>query len=236
VVSLAGLGILGVVGYFGGQLAAQQPPYQPPPRQPIQPVSATQPAQPGMPAPGAPTLRTRIALINLAEVMKHYAKAKTIADDVGAKAKTIDNQELLPIRNKLIQLRTQLQTADAGSRDKIEADMRRLQLDLQEREEDARKRMTKLGGDYMVQLYREVEDAVRHYARISDIELVLFYMDPTDPANPYDPATIQARLQTRGALPMYAAAGMDITAGVGGLLNDRYRANQAAAHPGGQPR
>lgn len=231
---LAGLGILSLAGYVGGRVWAQQPGSYPTQGQPIQPTSATQPASPttGAAPNSAAPLRTRIAVINIAGVLKEYKKAKDIQEYVNAQVKKIDMEELQPIRTRMIQMRDALQkSTDPAERERLERDMRKLQLELQEKEEDARKRMAKLSGDYMVQLYREVEESVKYYGRVSDLDLVLFYFDPTDPQNPYDPLAVQSKLRTGGALPMYVASNMDITATIVKWMNGRLQQPSASAQP-----
>jgi Skp family chaperone for outer membrane proteins len=221
---LAGLGILSLAGYLGGRSLAQAP---------IQPVSATQPAQPATAGGQPPTaMRTRIAVVNIAEVLRNYKKAKAVLEQITIQAKTIDGNELQPIRADMIRMRTEMQNqgADPAVRERLERDMRKRQLELQEKEEDARKRITKIKGEYMVQLFREIEEAVKYYARISDLDLVFFYSDLTDPANAYDPYTVQAKLNTGGALPMYVNPSMDITTTVWKSMND-WLDKAAAAQP-----
>lgn len=236
---LAGLGVLGTVGYLGGRLWAQNPPYppQPAPGQ-VRPVSAVAPSAAPVAQPTAAP-RTRIALINMIEIVKKYRKAQNFQEQMANMAKTIDANELQPVRNNIIKLRQDVaRVTDPTQHDQIEKDLRKWQLDLQEKEEDARKRLAKVNGDFTVQLYREIEDAVKLFAKSYDIELVLFYADPTNPADPYNAATVQRKLSIGGAIPIYAAPNMDISDAVVGMLNQRMGPSAAAPAPapaGGMP-
>jgi Skp family chaperone for outer membrane proteins len=187
------------------------------------------------PAPAARPLRTRIALLNVLEVFKKYNKFRTYQEQATHQAQKIDQEQLQPLRGSLIKMRNDLNTVKTpAERDNLEREMRRLQLDLQEREENARKHLNKVSGEYMVQMYKEIEDAVKLFAVSNDIELVLFFSDPTDPADPNNPAAIQAKLASRGAMPIYHAPNMDITDAVVGMLNQRYAGatGGGAAGPG----
>ncbi|MCS6852864.1 MAG: OmpH family outer membrane protein [Gemmataceae bacterium] len=221
-----GLGAtLGLAMCWGMEAAAQQPPAAAPP---VVRPAATAPAS-NAPAP----LRTRIALVNMLHVLKHYKKAQAFQEQLAQETRNLDKQYLEPIRAQITKLRADYQTTqDPARRDQIERESRKLQLELQEKEEDAKKTLTKKQGDWTVQLYMEIEDTVRTFAKTYDIELVLFYTDPTNPAEPYNPATIQRKLLMGAAMPLYAAPGMDISDAIVSMLNQRFPVQASNPAPG----
>lgn len=214
VATLAGMAILGVTVYLGTKAWAQQPAAQPP-----------------APAP----LRTRIALVNMATVIKGYKKAQDFQNQLINQGKGLDGQYLEPLRKQLVEKQKDYQNPSCppAQHEQLERDLRKLQLEFREREEDCRKRMSSQQGVWTVQLYKEIEDAVRVYARSYDIELVMFYTDPTNPADPYDAAVIQRRLSMGAAMPMYASPGMDISDSVVTMLNRKLEPAAAAPAPTG---
>lgn len=219
---LAGMATVGVAVYFGAKVWAQQPAAAPQPT--TQPASAA-PAQP---------LRTRIALINIAKVLKDYVKAQDFQKKLIETSKGYDAQYLEPIRKEIVKRQTDYQKPETpqAQRESLEREIRKFQLDLREKEEDVRKNLASQQGTLTVQLYREIEDATTYFAKSHDIELVMFYADTTNASNPYDPANIQRKLSMGAAMPMYSAPGMDISDAIVFMLNERQK-GQNAAQPTG---
>jgi Skp family chaperone for outer membrane proteins len=188
-------------------------------------------AQQGQPAgPAATPLRTRVALINMVEVLKKYEKFKT-AEKVLREEVAQADKELEGYKARIAQLRTDFQKeADPAKRDQIEKDVKRLQLQAQDFQEEAQKRIGKKQGELAVQIYHEVEDAVKDFARYNDIELVLHYNDvgrtePGDVAGFYSPGNVQRKMMMIGpVMPMYYDPRMDITAAVTQMLNNKLNA------------
>jgi Skp family chaperone for outer membrane proteins len=166
-------------------------------------------------------LRTRIGMVNMATVIKNYRKAQEFQTLLINQAKGLDQQYLEPLRTQIAKLQKEYQdpATPPAKREQIERDLRQLQLQFREREEDARKQMDAKQSEWTVQLYREIEDMVRGFAGANDLELVLFYTDPTNPTNPYDQNVIKNRLSIRGCVPMYMAPGMDISDAITSALN-----------------
>jgi len=175
----------------------------------------------GQAAPASP-LRTRVALVNMVQVLKQYKKFSVIQEQLKAQIQELDKQ-LQGKRNELIALKNNLQTAKtAEEREPIESKIRQMQLSLQAEEEDARRKVGKLQGEHAVQIYREVEEAVKVFAQVNDIELVLHFNDAakTDTADYYSPNNVSRKMLTNGPLmPMHWDPRMDITPAVVQMLN-----------------
>ncbi|MFN4258274.1 MAG: OmpH family outer membrane protein [Gemmataceae bacterium] len=233
VIAFIGLASLGLSVSVGAMVWAQYPPQQVPsgPQQPIRPVAHAAPAG------NAPTLRTRIALVNRYTIGRGYKKAEVIQDRIRVEMEEYEKKVIEPLRTQMIKLRTALQNPqlEPSYREQYERDMRKLQLQLQEADEDARKKFMAQQGVLMKQLYQEIEEAVRVFATRNDIELVLFYMDPTNPDDPYNPATVQAKLSQQGCFPIYMTPGMDISKAIVDMLNQRYPVNAPVGASGGTP-
>ena len=91
----------------------------------------------------------------------------------------------------------------ADKREALEKEVKRLQREIQEKTEDARVALDKKQGETIVLVYRELDEAVRTYARQSNLELVLHYNDAVLESDK-NSATNIARKMTAGAcMPMY---------------------------------
>src|SRR5262249_3804508 len=95
---------------------------------------------------------------------------------------------------------------------------------MQDMGEEAKKLLSKKRDEQAVIIYKEIEEAVQHYARANDFELVLHFNDAIVPADMYSPMNVQRKLQIGACMPMYHHPQMDITAAVISMLNQDYAA------------
>ncbi|MBV9125947.1 MAG: OmpH family outer membrane protein [Planctomycetes bacterium] len=166
----------------------------------------------------AAPLQTRVALVNLGQVIKSYQKFANFQNQLKSNS-TFYEKELEGKRAQLTQLQDQATHAtDPTTRENIEKQAKQLQRDMQDIQEDARQKLGKQEFDEVVQIYREVKDAVSRYARANNIELVMEYNDGVGP-DEFNPAFFQRKLSNGACQPLYVAPGMDITANIVQMLN-----------------
>ncbi len=216
VITLAGVATLGIAAYVGSYLRADPPAG-------VSPASATAPAAP---------LRTRVAVVNLNQVIKTYEKFKQFDENL---KKYFEDRKveferkkapLLDLKNKVAQ-----PGLDEKTREQYQQQIRALERELQDFEEAVKKAVTKYEADNLVQLYGEINDAVERYARAYDIEMVLQYNDMLTKADREHPANVQRKMQMMGFLPMYVASGMDITDAIVSNLNQRLKMTTSPTTP-----
>jgi Skp family chaperone for outer membrane proteins len=213
VITLTGMAALGIGAYLGSRLYAQE-------QGQIQQTNATAPA---------PPLRTRIAVVNLLGVVKNYQKWQDFENQYKGALKNAD-AEFEKMKAEGLRLKEKLEKAvDEAEREKIKEQLKGLDRQVQDKGEQFKRELLKWRDDVAVQIYREIEDAVRLVARSNDIELVLHYSDAVVPADIYHPLNIQRKLQSQGCMPMYMQDGMDITVRVTETLNSRVRGAATAA-------
>jgi Skp family chaperone for outer membrane proteins len=211
----AGILALGLAVYLGSRLWAQAP---------AAPVQA--PAQ------------TRVALVNVVQVITNYHKFKTFQDELGRLAKPYKDREAELTKN-LTAWETQLKKPDATPQQKEEAEkqIKERKRQIEDNAIEAKKVLAKRNDEQFVQLYREVEDAVKRYAAPNGFHLVLQFNEPPNASDLYNIKNIYRKLEGATATgccsPVYVAPGLDITAGVLNLLNAG--APAAAAAPAGAP-
>lgn len=213
---VAGFATLAAGVYLASRVGAQT----------YQPAQGTQPT--------AAPLRSRIAVINMVQVLKNYKKFQNAEAEVKAQVQKVDSQ--LEVKNgEALKMKKSFQEAtDPNVRDGLEKDLKKLQREMQELQEDTRKNVMKLQGELSVQIYKEVEDAVKLFAKVNDIELVLHFNDAMTQVDYYSPANVQRKLLTVGPLmPMYFDPRMDISMAVTKMLNDRLAAAGASRAPAG---
>lgn len=200
---VAGLATL-AAAYFGSQLVAQT----------------------GAPI-GQPPAATKIAVINIGAVFMKYEKAKFFKQE----SETI----LKPFRDegeKLRKLVVDWQTALAkvpnplteeqkktGERTIIDCKRR-----LEDLEREARVKIGKRNEEQLVQLYKEIDSAVKGYAQSNGIHLVLGYGEPTD-QDLFSFMNIGRKMgamDNGGVIPLYASGGLEISEAVVQTLNRSY--------------
>jgi Skp family chaperone for outer membrane proteins len=215
IVLLAILAVFGAATYFGKRVDAQQP------------------GVPGVPGVAAQQ-PTRIGLVNMVAVLKSYRKFTTVETEL-KRLQSAWEEKLKPMQAKLVNMQNDLRNPNtpAAQREQIERDGKKMALEFQSLEEDAKKDLAKHTGDAYVQIYREVEDAVKRFAASNGYALVLFYNDAITPEDQYHPANIQRKLlQPAAIMPMVVSPGMDITTSIAAQLNAMYPGAPAPGAPG----
>lgn len=207
---LAGVATLAAGVYLGSQLWAQ----------PGAPYTQAVPPRPSAPPGSGAAPRTRIALINLGQVIKNYQKYKNFEGDIKKESDWFQSQ--LDMKKKQVgecQARMAT-TADSTARDTCEKQIKTCQREMEDLVNDRNQRLGKKEFEQLVQTYKEVKDAVEAYARSNDIELVVHYNDGVD-QDAYLPMVFQRHLANGACWPMYVAPGMDITGIITSNLNSR---------------
>lgn len=205
---LAGVAALGVLAYVGNHVSpsfAQNRPQQ----------YAQQPQLAG-------PLKTRIAIINLGQVIKNYQKFKDFEADLKRESESYQ-KALVSRRDRATALQAEMSkpTTDAARRDQLEKEIKGIQREMQDLTDEGKQKLGKKEYDQLVQTYKEVQDAVTFYARAKDIELVMHYNDGIG-SDAYLPQIFQRKITNGACWPMYIAPGMDITADVTTMLNSRF--------------
>lgn len=220
-IGLAGLATLGGVAYLGSRVVAQAPQQY---AQPVQQAAATQPAS---------SVTTRVALINLGQVIKNYQKFKNLMAEVDAQSKAYQ-KDYETKRNAVIAKQGELakpENQNSPHREQLEREIRDLQRQLQDLGEEAKEKTGKMEFDRLVQTYKEIQEAVQVYARARNLELVMHYNDGIG-TDAFLPPIFQRKLMNGACWPMYIAPGMDITNDVTNMLNQRLQATAPAAPTG----
>jgi Skp family chaperone for outer membrane proteins len=194
------LAAVGAAVYLGSQLSAQTP--------------ATGTA-------AAP--RTRIAMLNLAYVIKSYKKWEAFQGEFktlysGYEAKVNAAKSQMEALAKEIQDPKTSQTAKEAK----EKEIKKLQRDIEDIQNEAKAALAKKSDDQMVLIYKEVRDVATRYAYSHNFEMVLHYNDATTQADFDSPMNIARKMNAGALMPLYVANGMDISMDVVNALNAAY--------------
>lgn len=185
-------------------------------------------AQTGTPAPARPAGGTRIALLNLRFVIKNYKKYLSFMDDM----KRQDQRYVELVKGKQAE-KEKLQVAaskepDGPKREQFEADLRRVQREMEDLAAKARRDMARQGNEEMVKVYKEIRDAAYRYAQQNNFDLVLHFEGAADAKEVDSPLLIQKNFNAGGCCPMYWNGSLDISGPVLGALNAAWTSHQPA--------
>src|SRR5262249_20570038 len=161
-------------------------------------------------------------LINMRRALKGSRKAQALQADLQARAQQA-RQKLEGLTREVHNLQAECD-APATPAARREENARRilgLRRQIEEEQKSAQARMTKLSGEALAALYREIEAAANRVAKRDGLELVLFYTDAVTEADYYNPGNLQRKMTQPGALMpiIVTAPGMDVTDAVIEALN-----------------
>lgn len=203
---------LAAAAYFGSRLSAQAP------------------GQPTQPAP-ASVLRNKVAIFNMSEVIKGYDRWKNFEQVRNSNLKQ-DQAKFDKLKADITAKQTEgikLAPNDTAGREKLEREVKSLQRQMAEMQDEIGQKFQKMEQDVVTLIYKEIESVVNDIARAYQVELVLHYTDSTDTNDKHHPMNLARKLQSSGVTPMYMAPGIDISKWVLENLNKRYAASAAPA-------
>jgi Skp family chaperone for outer membrane proteins len=168
--------------------------------------------------------RTRIALFNLAYVVKYYKKNEDFQKEMQKELQKFQDKH-----NKLNKQFTKLSEevrdpkTTAERKDQLGKQLTALKRDIEDNQNEAKKIVGKKGGDHLVALYREIYSAAHRYALAHNFELVMHYNDAVEKKDYNGPANIDRKMRTGACMPIYMAGGMEISQQLVIALNASYK-------------
>jgi Skp family chaperone for outer membrane proteins len=104
-------------------------------------------------------LKTKIATVNLTQVLKNYKKFKGFQDEIKGRLEAA-KKEFEPLSANLMRLQEKAKTASPAETDQLKREYTKKAQELQDKEEDIRKAISAREGEISVQIFKEVETAV----------------------------------------------------------------------------
>jgi Skp family chaperone for outer membrane proteins len=180
-----------------------------------------------------PAVQSRIAVMNLGQVIKGYRKYQNFEAEMKQQS-TMLQQDLEKKKASGVAMQKELETPGLAPdrREQLEREIKRLQREMQDSVEEAKARIAKREVDQLVVIYKDIKDAVDAYARTYGFEMVMQYTDAIGP-DAYAPQNFSHKMTNRACMPIYVDQRLDITAEITQMLNNRVA---SAAPVGNQPR
>jgi Skp family chaperone for outer membrane proteins len=203
------LASLGVAVWLGNHLLAQTP---------GQATSITGP--------------TRVATINMAMVLKGYKKFEIVNKELRSLAEPYE-KKTKEAAEALKKCEDYLREGKGTEqqREEVRQNAIRWKRVIEDINAEAAKKIMPAQNEKLVQMYREIQDAVSRYARSNGIHLVLQCEDAISDADLFTATNIARKMKasTAGAfVPLYQVPGVDISQAVLDLLNAPYAGVTAA--------
>jgi Skp family chaperone for outer membrane proteins len=174
--------------------------------------------------------RSKIALINIAKVLKEYKRANAQGQEIATKRKQyLDQVNALrtAINDKNKQIADPKTPQDVKER--LQREMVQANRQIEDIDRTAQKELGEVSNNTIVKVYSEITEITKAFAEAYGFELVLAYPDATSTTEASTPVVAQLKLQTPALMPFYVRPGIDISDSVIKALNERYPAPEAKA-------
>lgn len=179
-----------------------------------------------LPAQGPKTAESKVALVNIGQVFLKYEKALAYKADIEKVLKPYQEQrtkwqaDLVGFQKALQDPKTKAE--DRPKFEKALVDYKRALEDLEVKME---KSVGKAPEEQIVNLFKDVNNAVKAYAQANGIAIVLAYGEQLE-GDPFIFGNITRKMQGMdlgSTTPLFFTPGIDISAGVIDVLNRGYR-------------
>jgi Skp family chaperone for outer membrane proteins len=167
---------------------------------------------------------TRVATVNMYVVMKNYKKVEVYKNEITKLAEPFETK-MKELQKNYDQWVTYSKTPNLSEADKNKATqaLTTLKRQMEDHRTEAQKVLMKRGQEQIVQVYREIEDAVQKYAASNGIHLVLHYLEPVG-SEVYTATNVDRKMNGPGNVgacsPIFIApSGVDISNEVVHVLN-----------------
>ncbi|MGL6095142.1 MAG: OmpH family outer membrane protein [Fimbriiglobus sp.] len=212
VAALAGIG--GAV-YLGGATLAQTP----------------APAPAAAPAAKAPT--GKVAVFNVAKVMREYKRwqyfAATMNNKRGAEAGGLGK-----LRSEIADLQAKIQVEPVqAKRDEMTKTMVAKQREFEDRERVVRKSLDEESAAHLKNLFAEIQQAVRAIVESNGFDMVLAYPDAVTEEERQSPLYFDLKMRPPAAMPFYVSPSVDTTTLLVDTLNKYFPAPGPIPGPAG---
>jgi Skp family chaperone for outer membrane proteins len=179
-----------------------------------------------------PLPKTKIAIVNLRSMVRGYERWTAFEAQYKVQYKGYEDQfEARKARGLALKAELGKVASNDPKADSIKKELRGLDFEVQSIGDEATTRIGKMKQEMCTLIYREIEEAVKAYARANDVELVMQYNDGVGMERD-DPANIDRKMQSGSMIPIYSTPGMDISETIVLMLNAHYK--QAARNSGAQ--
>ncbi|HEV3202853.1 MAG TPA: OmpH family outer membrane protein [Gemmataceae bacterium] len=182
--------------------------------------------------PATPPLQSKIALVNLGQVIKNYNKFKNYQEELKKFLEPVQ-KEMDAKKGQIIAKETLMNKPETpqAQRDQLQKEIKTMQFEMQTRIDELNSKRSQENVKLLQTIYKDVEDAVAAYARAYAIELVLQYSDPVEPTERLSAPILQQKLANNACFPVFMDPRMNITEPVIQMLNQHMMTKAGGTQP-----
>ena len=177
----------------------------------------------------------RVAVFNVAKVMRDYKKWNAFAQ--------IMNEKRIAASSALVKTRTEIATLQQtlatevvqAKKEEIAKNIVSLQRGLEDSERTLRKQLDDESAGYLKNLFVEIQTCVNAVVQANGFDLVMAYPDALTKEEMESPMYYDLKLRPNAAMPFYISPNADMTDVLIATLNARYPAPAVPASTGAAP-
>jgi Skp family chaperone for outer membrane proteins len=180
-------------------------------------------ATPARPATAVPT-STKVALINLTYVIKHYERFKTFNEELKSAVKPFQDIDT-NYKKQLEGLAKEAQDPKTSQekREQIERQGKELQRKMEDNKLDFQKAVGKKRDEQLKILYMDIHNVVSRYAQAHGYDMVLHFHDALTTQDYWSAPNVSRKMQIDALMPMYYNGNLDISGHIVATLNASYK-------------
>ncbi len=197
------------------------------------PLATAQAPAGATPAAAAAKPTGRVAVFNVAKVMRDYKKWQHYAGVMNQK-RVAASADLGKLRNEIAEMQKQMQAETLT--DKQEAIAKAAivkQREFEDKEKMYRKALDEESAGYLRNLYSEIQQCVKAIVDMNGFDIVMAYPDAVSQEELSSPLYYDLKLRPQAAMPFYVSPAADMTDPLIATLNNSFPAPAAA--PGAAP-
>jgi Skp family chaperone for outer membrane proteins len=192
------LGLAAAIGFGGMPLLVGAAPPRP---------AAVQPAE------------SKIAVFNMALIMKEYKKAKFEVYKINVERKELST-ELVRMREDHMKLQQKIQSEqNVAKREELSEKIRELSRDIEDTDRKINHQMNRMAATVISNLYDEIREEVDKIAEAKGYDIVFAYPDATSPEEMNSTYVKELKLKPPAAQPFFVSKKVDLTSEIIKELN-----------------
>jgi Skp family chaperone for outer membrane proteins len=170
------------------------------------------------------TAQSKIALFNMAKIMKDYKKAKFEVYKINEEKKELST-DLVRMRAKLGKLQQEIQSEqNQAKKEDLAERHRELAREIEDTDRNINKQLNGMASAIIAELYDDIKTEVDTIAEAKGYDIVFAYPDATSPEELKSAYVKELKLKPPAAHPFFVSKKVDLTAEVIKQLNTNHPA------------
>ena len=187
------------------------------------------PAAAPAPAPAAAKSTGRVAVFNVAQVMRDYKKWQHYASVMNQK-RVVASADLSKLRNDIAEMQKRMTAEPLPTKqEEIMKAATVKQREFEDKEKGYRKALDEESAGYLRNLYSEIQACVKAIVEANGFDLVMAYPDAVSDEEKNSPLYYDLKLRPQAAMPFYVAPAANMTDVLIATLNNSFPAPATAA-------